>query len=244
MRVGHGACREPARLEHDDLAAAQPRFFEQRNRNDGALAGAGRRFHHGIAVRRAVRRAAQAGLRRWAGRISRGADHTRAPSASIRRMRWRQSTEQARTSEDYRGRSARRWRRRHEVRACGTSWLIGASPISSASIRGSSWACSAAAGPRPRTEAPVDPGTPADESRPVRRSMCSATPKKPGPRSSPRRGQQYVDARPRAVQRRHQHWLRLGHVGGRAVLLPAPTDKVYIDLAFFRAARNRVRRAG
>ena len=69
----HRARREPARLEHHDLAAAQPRFIEQRNRNNGALAGAGRRFHHGIALCAAARRAAQAGFRRWEDRISRGA---------------------------------------------------------------------------------------------------------------------------------------------------------------------------
>ena len=45
------ARREPPRLEHHDLAAAQPRFIEQRNRNNGALARAGRRFHDGIAMR-------------------------------------------------------------------------------------------------------------------------------------------------------------------------------------------------
>ena len=43
---------EPARLEHHDFAAAQPRFIEQRNRNNGAFAGAGRRFHDGVAMSR------------------------------------------------------------------------------------------------------------------------------------------------------------------------------------------------
>ena len=44
----HRARGEPARFEHDDLAAAQPRFIEQRNRHNGALAGAGWRFDDGI----------------------------------------------------------------------------------------------------------------------------------------------------------------------------------------------------
>src|SRR5690349_1513589 len=49
----------------------------------------------------AARRAARAGLRRWASRISLGAQFT---SANIQRMRWRQSKE-SQNVEDYRGRS-------------------------------------------------------------------------------------------------------------------------------------------
>jgi hypothetical protein len=48
----HGARRESARLEHYDLAASQPRFIQQRYRNNGAFARAGRGFHDGIPLRR------------------------------------------------------------------------------------------------------------------------------------------------------------------------------------------------
>ena len=50
--LGDGARREPARLEHDDALAARPRLVEQRERHDGALAGARRRDEHGVAAGR------------------------------------------------------------------------------------------------------------------------------------------------------------------------------------------------
>ena len=64
--LGDGARREPPRLEHHDALAAGPRLLEQRERHDGALAGAGRRDDDGVAAgaqrgserRRAPRRSA------------------------------------------------------------------------------------------------------------------------------------------------------------------------------------------
>jgi hypothetical protein len=56
---GNRARREPAGLEHHDLAAARPRFIEQRKRNNGALARARRRLDYGVAATR--ERAAQGG---------------------------------------------------------------------------------------------------------------------------------------------------------------------------------------
>ena len=55
----HRAGREPPRLEHHDLSALQPRFTEQRNRHNGALARAGWRFNYRIAA--ALQRRAQCG---------------------------------------------------------------------------------------------------------------------------------------------------------------------------------------
>ena len=58
--LGDGARREPARLEHHDALAARPRLLEQRERHDGALAGAGRRNDDGV---RPARSAAASGAR-------------------------------------------------------------------------------------------------------------------------------------------------------------------------------------
>ena len=60
------ACREPPRLEHDDLAAAGQPGVEQRARDPGGLAGARRRHQHRGAVRRAPPRPARPGPRRSA----------------------------------------------------------------------------------------------------------------------------------------------------------------------------------
>ena len=46
--LGHGARCEPARLEHHDALAAHPGLLEQRERHDGALAGAGRCDDDGV----------------------------------------------------------------------------------------------------------------------------------------------------------------------------------------------------
>ena len=48
--LGDGARREAARLEHDDPFAVRPCLLEQRERHDGALAGARRRDDDGIAA--------------------------------------------------------------------------------------------------------------------------------------------------------------------------------------------------
>ena len=50
--LGAGARRDPARLQHDDLLALQPRRIEQRQRHPRGLAGAGRRHQHGGVVGR------------------------------------------------------------------------------------------------------------------------------------------------------------------------------------------------
>ena len=48
----HGACGDPARLQHDDaLACAEPGLVQQRERDHRALARAGRRLEHRIAMR-------------------------------------------------------------------------------------------------------------------------------------------------------------------------------------------------
>ena len=52
--LGDGARREPARLEHDEPLAARPRLLEQRERDDGALAGAGRRDEDGVTAARSA----------------------------------------------------------------------------------------------------------------------------------------------------------------------------------------------
>jgi len=43
---------QPARFEHDQAFAAQPRFIAQHERHDGALAGARRRLQYGGSVAR------------------------------------------------------------------------------------------------------------------------------------------------------------------------------------------------
>ena len=57
--------------------AARPRLVEQRERHDGALAGAGRRDEHGVAAALRAPRSAAGEPRRWAGRsasMARGCD--------------------------------------------------------------------------------------------------------------------------------------------------------------------------
>ena len=83
--LGDGARREPARLEHHDALAARPRLLEQRERHDGALAGAGRRDDDGVAA------GAKRSGERGEGLVDRQAGphviEVAAPRASARRAR-------------------------------------------------------------------------------------------------------------------------------------------------------------
>ena len=93
MRAATARVGEAARLEHDDALPARPRLLEQRERHDGALAGAGRRDDDGVA---AVASAARSGARassigrpermrlRAASRCQRSARARRASSSSAR----------------------------------------------------------------------------------------------------------------------------------------------------------------
>jgi hypothetical protein len=42
----HGACGQAARLEHEEPFAPHPGLLEQRERDDGAFAGTGRRLKY------------------------------------------------------------------------------------------------------------------------------------------------------------------------------------------------------
>ena len=49
---GDRACREAPGFQHDDAPATEPGGIEERERDDGALAGAGRSLEHGRGMRR------------------------------------------------------------------------------------------------------------------------------------------------------------------------------------------------
>ena len=103
---------------------------------------------------------------------------------------------------------------------------------SSASIRASSWACSATAA-HPRAEAPVEAGSPTDESGAVRRRTCSATPRRPGPRSSAKAASNTVCPQLALFD----EGINTGCGSATSAAGPfycPPDQQVYIDLAFFR----------
>ena len=75
--LGAGAGRDPARLQHDDLLAPQPRRIEQRQRHPRGLAGAGRRHQHrGVVVRERAGQLVQHGVDRERGVEAGGANRS------------------------------------------------------------------------------------------------------------------------------------------------------------------------